>query len=157
MEHNRDMPHDKLVTTEVTIDAPAAAIFELIADPSQQPLWDGNDNLVSADPGQRVHASGEVFVMHINGSEVRENHVVEFEENRLIAWRPAAPSRAPFGQLWRWELTPIDAGHTLVRHSYDWSGLPASEKGRRARAARTTPENLEASLMRLKELAEKND
>mgnify|MGYP001306808802 CR=1 FL=1 len=34
------------------ITAGAEQIFELIADPAQQPRWDGNDNLVEAVGGQ---------------------------------------------------------------------------------------------------------
>ena len=34
-----------IVTASRDIAAPAAAIFELIADPSQQPRREGNDNL----------------------------------------------------------------------------------------------------------------
>ena len=70
------------------IAANAATIFELIADPAQQPSWDGNDNLDSAASGQRVRAQGEVFIMTTTKGHTRENHVVEFEEGRRIAWRP---------------------------------------------------------------------
>ncbi|MDT4948129.1 MAG: hypothetical protein QOJ37_724, partial [Pseudonocardiales bacterium] len=45
------------------IAATAGRIFELIADPAQQPRWDGNDNLAEAPGGQRVRAIGEVFTM----------------------------------------------------------------------------------------------
>ncbi|SER71459.1 Uncharacterized conserved protein YndB, AHSA1/START domain [Propionibacterium cyclohexanicum] len=148
------MPTDKLVTAETEIAAPAGVIFEFIADPARQPSWDGNDNLESADPGQRIYQLGESFVTLITSGDARENHIVEFEEGRRIAWCPGPVGGAPFGQLWRWELEPIDADHTLVRHSYDWSGLPPSEEARRQRAARTRPENLQASLTRLKALSE---
>lgn len=40
------------------IAAAAATIFELIADPTQQPRWDGNDNLAEAPDGQRIRAIG---------------------------------------------------------------------------------------------------
>jgi uncharacterized protein YndB with AHSA1/START domain len=40
-------------------------IFELIADPAQQPRWDGNDNLAEAPAGQRVRRAGEVFTMRL--------------------------------------------------------------------------------------------
>ena len=36
------------------IAAGVEPIFELIADPGQQPRWDGNDNLAEAPAGQRV-------------------------------------------------------------------------------------------------------
>ena len=32
----------------------------------------------------------------------RENHVVEFEEGRRIAWRPAEPGEEPPGHVGRW-------------------------------------------------------
>lgn len=92
----------RIVSAERRIAAPAADIFELIADPAQQPRWDGNDNLSEGAPDQRVHAVGEIFVMTNLGDRRRENHVVEFVEARLIAWKPALPGEAPFGQLWRW-------------------------------------------------------
>ena len=135
------------------IDAPAAAIFELIADPSRQPEWDGNDNLAEAAPGQRVTGVGDVFVMTTSKGNVRENHVVEFSDGRRIAWRPAEPGQAAPGHLWRWELEPLDAGRTRVTHTYDWTQLTDERRLPRARA--TTPDRLTASLDRLAEVAER--
>lgn len=133
--------------------APAERIFELIADPAQQPRWDGNDNLANAEAGQRVHAVGEVFTMTTTKGLVRENHVVEFEEGRRIAWRPAEPGQRPPGHLWRWELEPLGATRTRVTHTYDWSQLTDQKRFERARA--TTADRLQASLLRLAELAER--
>jgi uncharacterized protein YndB with AHSA1/START domain len=135
------------------IAADAPRIFELIADPVQQPRWDGNDNLAEADGGQRVRTVGDVFTMTLTGGGVRENHVVAFDEGRRIAWRPAEPSQEPPGHLWLWELEPIDSSHTLVTHSYDWTELTDEERFPRARA--TTAEKLQASLDRLAALAER--
>ncbi|MHA3685288.1 SRPBCC family protein [Leucobacter sp. HY1908] len=136
-----------LVSAELEIPADAATIFELIADPSLQPSWDGNDNLASAEPGQRIHAVGDIFLMVNKPDRVRENHIVEFEEGRLIAWKPSLPGGEPFGQLWRWELTPLESGATLVRHSYDFSQLHDEQRLVRARA--TTSEKLMGSIERL--------
>jgi hypothetical protein len=41
--------------------------------------------------------------------------VVEFEENRLIAWRHFA------GHRWRWELEPVDENTTRVTETFDYS------------------------------------
>lgn len=137
------------------IAAGAADIFELIADPAQQPQWDGNDNLSDAPAGQRVRAVGDVFTMTTTKGHLRENHVVEFVEGRLIAWQPAEAGQAPFGQLWRWELEPIDPSRTRVTHTYDWTRLPdGSERIPRAKA--TTADWLRASMDRLAALVEKN-
>jgi uncharacterized protein YndB with AHSA1/START domain len=142
-----------VVSASREIAAPAEKIFELIADPSLQPRWDGNDNLAEAPTGQRVRAVGDVFTMTITMGSVRENHVVEFDEGRPIAWRPSEPGKEPPGHLWRWELEPIDDSRTLVTHTYDWSLLTDEMRLPRARA--TTADRLQASIERLAELAER--
>jgi uncharacterized protein YndB with AHSA1/START domain len=136
------------------IAASAERIFELIADPSHQPRWDGNDNLAEATPGQRVRAVGEVFTMTLTGGSVRENHVVEFVEGRRIAWEPAPPGQPPPGHLWRWVLEPVDASRTRVTHTYDWTRLDDEQRLPRARA--TTADRLQASLARLAALVERD-
>jgi len=150
MTGHEDVP--RVVCASREIAASAQRIFELIADPAQQPRWDGNDNLAEAAGGQRVRALGEVFTMTTTKGSVRENHVVEFDEGRLIAWRPAEPHQEPPGHLWRWALEPIDSSRTRVSHTYDWTGL--TDEGRYARARATTAEKLQASLGRLGVLVE---
>jgi len=142
----------RVATASREIGADAATIFELIADPSQQPRWDGNDNLASAPAGQRVRQTGDVFVMTLTRGEIRENHVVEFEEGRRIAWTPAEPGKVPPGHLWRWELEPVDASRTRVTHVYDWTRL--TDESRLPRARATTTDRLRASHDRLAAQAE---
>lgn len=142
----------RTVSATREVAAPASVIFELIADPSQQPRWDGNDNLAEAPTGQRVHGVGDVFVMVLSKGSVRDNHVVEFEEGRRIAWLPADRGQPPAGHLWRWELEPIGEATTRVTHTYDWSELTDTNRFSRARS--TTSQNLHASLVGLARLAE---
>ena len=144
----------KVVSASREIAAPAGKIFELIADPSLQPRWDGNDNLAEAPTGQRVRAVGDVFTMTLTMGTVRTNHIVEFDEGRLIAWRPSEPGMEPPGHLWRWRLEPVDDLLTLVTHTYDWSRLTDETRLPRARA--TTADKLQASIDRLAELAERS-
>lgn len=98
-------PHDdgpRIVSASRDIAAEPEQIFELIADPAQQPRWDGNDNLAEAAAQQRVRRSGDVFSMTLTHDAVtRENHVVEFDEGRRIAWKPAEPGQEPPGHLWQ--------------------------------------------------------
>lgn len=145
----------RVISYERVVEAQPARVFAMIADPAVQPRWDGNDNLRSAGDGQRVRAVGDVFVMTLSGGAVRENHVVEFEEERRIAWRPAEPGRRPPGHLWRWELLPLDGCRTLIRHTYDWSELSDPQRFERARA--TTAERLQASVERLAALIARGD
>jgi uncharacterized protein YndB with AHSA1/START domain len=142
----------RVVTASREIAAGADRIFALIADPSEQPRWDGNDNLKEAAPGQRVRAVGDVFTMRLTMGSVRENHVVDFVEGRRIAWRPAEVGQAPPGHQWAWRLEPLEPSRTLVTHTYDWTDLADPERFARARA--TTADRLQASLVRLAGLAE---
>ena len=143
---------DRVVSASRDIKAGNALIFELIADPRQQPRWDGNDNLAQGEPGQRVRAVGAVFTMTLTRGSLRENHVVEFDEGRLIAWRPAEVGGEPIGHLWRWALEPLHDSLTRVTHTYDWTQL--TDESRTARARWTTADRLGASLGRLASLAE---
>lgn len=140
-----------VVSVTRNIGARSDTIFELIADPAQQPKWDGNDNLRQAESGQRILGVGDIFIMLLTTGGVRENHVIEFEEGRRIAWTPAEPGSPPPGHLWRWELDPTAEG-MLVTHTYDWSQLTDPQREARARA--TTSQQLAASLDRLALLAE---
>ncbi|MCL6422604.1 SRPBCC family protein [Brachybacterium sp. JHP9] len=142
----------RIVTASREIAAPAAEIFELIADPARQVEWDGNDNLGAADHGQRVRAAGDVFTMTLTKGSVRENRVVDFEEGRRIAWRPAPQGASEPGHQWGWKLEPLGAQSTRVTHIYDWSDLHDPAREEKARA--TTAQNLQASLDRLAALAE---
>jgi uncharacterized protein YndB with AHSA1/START domain len=146
--------HDvsRIVAASREVAASADRIFALIADPMEQPRWDGNDNLKAAPPGQRVRAVGDVFTMRLSLGSIRENHVVEFVEGRRIAWRPAEPGQTPPGHRWAWKLEPMGPSLTLVTHTYDWTELTDEERFPRARA--TTAERLHASLVRLAALAE---
>lgn len=145
---------ERIVTAERVIHAPADLIFELIADPSRQPEWDGNDNLVVATTTHRVRAVGDVFGMTTTKGKAKDNHVVAFEEGRVIAWRTADAGHEPPGHIWRWDLEPVSDGETLVRHTYDWTGV--TDERRWPRHRQTTSEQLLASIDRLAALAEAN-
>ena len=142
----------RVVSASREIAVGPGTIFELIADPAQQPRWDGNDNLAGAPAGQRVRRTGDVFTMTLTHGGIRENYVVEFDEGRRIAWTPAEPGQEPPGHLWRWELEPAGPSRTRVTCTYDWTSLTDEKRLPRARA--TTADRLRASLDRLAALAE---
>jgi uncharacterized protein YndB with AHSA1/START domain len=147
-----DQEAPRVVSASREIAAEPERIFELIADPAEQPRWDGNDNLAEAPAGQRVRRVGEVFTMRLTRGAIRENHVVEFEEGRRIAWMPAEPGQARPGHLWRWALEPAGVARTRVTCTYDWTRLTDEKRLPRARA--TTGDKLRASLDLLAALAE---
>ncbi|RBP67038.1 uncharacterized protein YndB with AHSA1/START domain [Brevibacterium sanguinis] len=142
----------KVVTAEITVNAPAAEVFELIADPSRHADWDGNDNVATSAPGQRVTAPGVSFITTLTKGVERENHVVDFVEGERIAWMPSEVGGEPFGHKWMWEVEALGETSATVRQTYDWTRL--LDVRRLSRARSTTQETLLASMERLKELAE---
>ena len=101
-----------MVSASREIAAKPGRIFELIADPAQQPRWDGNQNLAWAAAGQRVHRAGDVFTMTltVDGS-VRENHVTEY----LISFPSGAMDDIP-----EEEMPAVgEAAHAAVREAKD--------------------------------------
>lgn len=144
----------RVVTASRRVAADPRTVFELIADSSQQPRWDANDNLSQAPSPCRVRSVGDVFTMRLTNGGVRENHIVEFEEGRRIAWRPSEVGQAPPGHLWRWEIDPLEPALCQVTHTYDWTGLTDESRFPRARA--TTADHLAASIDRLAELAQRS-
>lgn len=144
------MSKNTVVSASREISAPAQNVFELIANPAHQPEWDGNDNL-SASTSPRVRHLGEVFVMTNTSGNVRENHIVAFEEGRVIAWRPSGVGEPQPGHEWRWDVEPIDESSCRVTHTYNWTDLTDENRFERARS--TTSDKLMASIDRLAELA----
>lgn len=147
------MTEQTVVSASAEVAAPAATIFELIADPRRQPEWDGNGNL-AASTSPRVTAAGQVFEMDNTSGKHKVNHVSVFEEGRGIGWLPADAGGTPPGHLWLWELEPLGADRTRVTHTYDFSHLDATDERRLARARSTTPDRLRASIDRLAALAQ---
>ena len=120
---DRMTTHD-VATVERLIAAPADKIFDLLADPARHQEIDGSGTVRGTPEGSQRLALGSKFgmSMHVGLSYSMVSTVVEFEENRLIAWQPR-PSIAPMrlfvgGRIWRYELVPQDGG-TLVRESWD--------------------------------------
>ena len=112
-------------SVERTIPAPADAIFALLADPSRHKDIDGSGGVRdSKEPSQRVKL-GDKFGMSmklgIPYSMVSE--VIEFEDDRRIAWQSRPPGvfgKISGGRIWRYELEPVDGG-TRVRETWDIS------------------------------------
>ncbi len=108
-----------MVSASREIAAAPGQIFELIADPAQQPRWDGNDNLARARAGQRVRRAGDVFTMTLTGGNIRENHVVEFRggpPDRLDPRRTRpGTARAPVAMGTRADRRGTHAGHPHLR------------------------------------------
>jgi hypothetical protein len=113
-----------VLTVERVVPAPPEAVFDILADVSRHHLIDGSGMLRGANEGnpQRL-ALGDSFGMGMKllVSYSTVNRVVEFDEDRCIAWKTGPTGfmgRIVAGRVWRYELAPIDGG-TLVRESWD--------------------------------------
>src|SRR6186713_2893724 len=118
-------------TVERVIPAPAEKIFDLLADPARHQDIDGSGTVRDSTRGSQRLTLGSTCGMSMKAgiSYKMESTVVEFEENRLIAWQ-TAPNKgwmAKFagGRIWRYQLEPVDGG-TLVKETWDIT----KEKGR---------------------------
>ena len=115
------MTHDtksKIVSVERFVSAAPGLIFEVLADPRQHSKIDGSGSVkaarVSAPPRLSLDAKFTMD-MKIGVPYKMTNTVVEFEENRRIAWRHLG------GHIWRYILEPVDGG-TKVTEQFDYNG-----------------------------------
>ena len=114
-----------VVSVERVIAAPPSAIFELVADASKHPLIDGSGTVVKATGAPERLTQGAEFGMAMKAGigYSMVNTVIEFEQDRRIAWQ-AKPKgfagRFTGGRIWRYELEPVEGG-TRVRESWDVS------------------------------------
>ena len=120
------MPDLLRVSVERLVKAPPEKVFALLADPSRHREIDGSGLLRDSYEGPDRLTLGARFGMDMKaGAPYRMvNEVVEFEEDRRIAWQARPDKRwvakAVGGRIWRYELEPRDGG-TLVRETWDIS------------------------------------
>lgn len=111
------VPRPPRVSASIEIAAPAAVIFDILADPRRHRAIDGSSMIRRCIDGPDRLELGSEFgmAMRLWGIPYRvRNRVVEFERDRLIAWRHFEP------QHWRFELVPTDSG-THVTETFDYS------------------------------------
>lgn len=116
------------------INAPAGAIFEILADPRRHTDLDGSGMLRGAVTDSVVTGVGDVFVLKMFFSELGDyemaNLVVDYELNRRIHWQPRRHDieEDSWGQRWGFELTPDGTAATIVTEIFDCSAWPELER-----------------------------
>jgi uncharacterized protein YndB with AHSA1/START domain len=140
---------ERRVSRDIVIDAPPSAVFSLLADPRRHADFDGSGTVRSSVSGPARLSLGDRFGvdMKIKLPYRIANTVVEFQADRLIAWRHFTANR------WRYELTPTDGG-TRVTETFDWSTALAPALIDRTSFPAANARGIEKTLPRLKELAE---
>ena len=133
------------------INAPASVIFDLLADPAHHASFDGSDmiNKPAGTKPERLRL-GSKFNMAMTFKVLPYrigNTVVEFDENRLIAWQHFGKHR------WRYELEEVEDA-TLVTETFDWSTARSPKAIEMAGYPKVNLANIERTLERLAEVAE---
>ena len=141
-----------LVAAEIEVSATPRAIFDLLANPEKHSLFDGSKTVQRVLSGPKRLYKGAKFAMAM---KIRvpyriTNEVVTFEEDREIAWRHLMKWE------WRYQLTPLDGGKTLVREIFDARPSRSKRWLEITGALKHNPVLIAKSLVRLKEMAERN-
>ena len=144
-------------TVERTIPQPAEAIFAFLANPRRHPEIDGSGSVREAKSGPERVKLGDQFSMsmRLGVPYTMVSTIIEFEDNRRIAWQSRSPGlmgKFTGGRIWRYELEPVEGG-TRVRETWDIS----QEKGtkmmlRNGRVHQHTREAMEATLEKIEKL-----
>jgi uncharacterized protein YndB with AHSA1/START domain len=145
-----------VVSTERVVPAPPEAIFELVADPTRHPEIDGSGTVRKAKTDGGRLGLGDTFgmSMHMGIGYSMVNTVIEFEENRKIAWQTRLSGfMGGFigGRIWRYELEPVEGG-TRVTESWDISEDHQRAFLKRGKLGETTKSSMDKTLARLEEL-----
>jgi uncharacterized protein YndB with AHSA1/START domain len=147
---------NQVVTVERTIPAPAAAIFALLADAERHKDIDGSGSVQGTRGNTERLRLGSTFgmSMRIGVPYSMVSTVIEYEEDRRIAWQTRGPGplgRFVGGRIWRYQLEPAGDG-TRVRESWDITQESPLTKPAVRMGGETARKNMAATLERIEEL-----
>lgn len=163
----------KLIEVSRRIEAPAALIFEILANPQRHMDFDGSGMLRGPLVDSPISKVGDTFMMkmHRLGDDyLILNYVVEFEPHRRIFWEPAPgdtsraedndPSKVgiPAGYRWDYVLAPDGDDATVVTEVFDYGPLSESlfrDGGAWINGTNSVRESMTASLERLEKICAK--
>jgi uncharacterized protein YndB with AHSA1/START domain len=143
-------------SVERVIAAPPEAIFAYLVDPQKHREIDGSGTVRDAKGEPQTLVLGSTFGMSMKMGLPYSmvSTVIEYEENRRIAWQTNGPTRIGKlvgGRIWRYELEPVDGG-TLVRESWDISQESAATRTIVRKGAAKTKKDMAATLERIDQL-----
>ena len=140
-------------TVERVIAAPPEAIFAFLVDPRKHREIDGSGTVRDAKGEPQTLELGSTFGMSMKMGlpYSMESTVIEYEQNRLIAWQTHGPTRIGKyvgGRIWRYELEPVDGG-TKVSESWDIRQESALTRPIVRKGAEKTRKDMAATLERI--------
>ena len=162
----------RIAEVRLRIEAPAALLFEILADPRRHVDFDGSEMLRGSVSNRPIAAVGDSFTMkmHRLGRDyLMVNFVVELERDRRITWEPAPgdletaggdPSKVgvPAGYRWGFRLDPDGDEATVVTEIFDcgteengW--ILSNEDGAWVNGSTPLIESMRSSLERLERIS----
>jgi len=151
------------VSATLTVAAPAARVFAVLADPAAHSAIDGTGWVQKAADRAPLTEVGQVFRMgmyhsgHPDRNYQTANKVVVFDPPRAIGWLTGTEKgdgHLEFGGwIWRYDLAPLGPSETEVTLTYDWSAVPQFVRDRGIQFPPFGPEHLTNSLHHLAGLA----
>jgi uncharacterized protein YndB with AHSA1/START domain len=151
------------VSATLTVAAPAARVFAVLADPTTHSAIDGTGWVQEPVERAPLTGVGQIFRMemyhadHPDGDYQVVNKVQVLEPPRAIGWltgQDKGGGHLEFGGwLWRYDLAPLGPSETTVTLTYDWSAVPQFIRERGIRFPPFGPGHLANSLHHLAELA----
>lgn len=109
----------KKVSRQVVVNAPAAEIFALVANPHRHPELDGSGTVRDTPvKGPDLLTDGAKFSVGMKQFGVPykiTSTVTAFETNKVVEWQH------PLGHKWRWELQETSPTSTTVTETFDYS------------------------------------
>jgi hypothetical protein len=106
------------VSRAAEVRAPAADLFEIVADPYRHAELDGSGTVVGAVSGPRRLSADARFSVRMRqyGAPYKiTSRVTDFADGRVVEWQH------PLGHRWRWEFAPVSADVTTVTETFDYS------------------------------------
>ena len=104
------------------VHAPAAALFDIVADPRRHSELDGSGTVSGIITGPDRLSQGEKFTIKMKQFGVPykiTSKVTEFVDGQVLEWKH------PLGHRWRWEFVAQSDDTTRVTETFDYSGVPS--------------------------------
>ena len=146
-----DTGNPRIKSVSIIINAPVRRVFDVVANPHLHAVIDGSKSVKSVIYGPERLSLGEKFGMNMQiGIKYKiTNTVVEYEENKVIAWRHLGR------WIWRYEFREISPNQTVVTESFDGTKTPLNFWLKARKAYPFVQKAVAKTLVKLKEYCEK--
>jgi hypothetical protein len=155
------------VSATRTIQASAADLFRIVADPAGHVRIDGSAMLEATSDAGPLTEVGQTFDMHMDRTPLNDipglvkysvrNTVTRIEPDALVEWTLGPVGAEPYGHVYGWRLEAVGPGETEVTNYCDWTNITPELRARRPDWPIVPVEMLERSVANLDALVSAPD